>query len=148
MLKLINMCYEVAGLYITIPEGFEVEFIREKFLNDDMLMIKPANKNYTIYYDVEYDCSDAKEHMIETQKRMFKKVYPIEEITVNGLPGYQTTYNTKKQQCHEVRLLVEKSDTGDTEFLMIIFSGNNDIEEIKASDEFKKLLNGIRRKGY
>ncbi len=146
MLKLINLCYELAGLYITVPEGYEVESILEKYFSDNALMIKHADKDYTIVYYVEDDCPATKANIIDTQKRLLGKVYPIYEITVNGLFGYQTTYDTKKQQCFEARFPLKKTDTGNTEFVFMIFTVNNDIDEIKASDDFQKLLNGIRKK--
>ncbi len=147
MLELINMCYEVAGVRITIPEGYEIQILGDA-VSDNMLIIKPVNQNYMISYDVEYDCPDTKESFTETQENLYEKTFPIEEITLNGLSGYQSTYGDSTEQCYDARFLLKKTDTGNTVFSLMVYTPNNDIEEIKASENFKKLLNGIQKIEY
>ena len=45
-----------------------------------------------------------------------------------------------------MKLKFNKTEDGDTEFVFVLWTENNDIEDIKASPDFKKLLNGIRKK--
>lgn len=144
MIILKNFCFETAGINITIPDGYLLD-TSGNYIGEDVINIESADGDYNVVYNVDYNFSGTKESLTEMQQETFHKVQLIEEIETNGLKGHKSTYGNEKNQYFEARFLIDESDEGTTELSIVIETSNNDIEKIKASPEFKELLDGIQR---
>lgn len=143
--------FECNGVIVSVPENYYVyagpEFIDE----DNMLMFKPLDDRYCVIYQVWKHCSGTRESILEflTEDADIGKdiQYPhIEEIENNGLKGHHYICRFENEQYYEARFLIEETDKGCTQFVFCVTTTDYDIEKIKASPEFKVLLDGIRKK--
>ena len=72
----------------------------------------------------------------------------MEEIEINGLKGHYSIYRFDDKQYYKARFLIGETEKKITQFVFTLWTKNDDIKEIKASPEFKKLLGGIRKKDF
>ncbi len=113
---------------------------------DGGLAFYAIDGSHTVIYEILHDGKGTKKTLLETQKEDYGKNWEIEDIELNGLKGHCSTYGESYIQFYEARFLLGETEKGCTEFAFVVYTRNHDIEEIKASDHFKKLLNGIRKK--
>lgn len=147
MFLLKNECsFELNGISITVPSNYYIDGSPEDVL-ENKLSFYPLNKSFEVSYEVvEWD-KGTKESILEYERgyKSFNKFPPIEEFENNGLKGHHATYGNQINQYYEARFLLEGTDIDNIQFVFYIRTENQDIEEIKSSGEFEKLLNGVRK---
>lgn len=75
----------------------------------------------------------------------YKDFPPIEEFQNNSLKGHHGTYGSERNQYYEIRFLIDGTESDNIQFVFYIRTQNHDIEKIKSSLDFKKLLSSIRK---
>ena len=140
-----NLKFEVCGVSVEIPEDISI-ILDTDWTDENSLAFQHRDGKYNFNYEIIRNCMGTKEELIDSQQEICYETFPVEEIELNGLKGHHSTYSTNREQYYEARFSIDKSEDGNTEFVFVLWTKNNDIEKIKASSEFKKLLCGIRRK--
>ena len=138
-----KFCFEIDGIIEDISAVLDTDWTDENSL---AFQYGDGRYRYKFNYEIIRNCMGTKEALIDSQQEICYKIFPIEEIKLNGLKGHHSTYSTNREQYYEARFLIDKTKDGDTEFVFILWTENNDIEDIKASPDFKKLLHAIRKK--
>lgn len=143
-----NGCtFELNGVEITVPDNFYIDGSPDD-LSEEWLTFMPLDKSFSVRYEMNYNCRGTKEELYDFQFDDVdpdKPLSPIEKIEHNGLTGHQLTYKNECWQSYKVRFLLDKTDEGSTEFAISVNTDNLDIDKIKASPIFKRLLDGIRK---
>ena len=140
-----KLCFEIGGISAEISEDISA-VLDTDWTDGNSLVFKRSDGRYSFNYEISRNCMGTKEALIDSQQEICYKIFPVGEIELNGLKGHHSTYSTNREQYFEARFLIDKTEGGDTEFVFVLWTENNDIEDIKASPDFKKLLNGIRKK--
>ena len=139
-----NLKFEVCGVSVEIPE--EISIILDTDWTDENSLVFNHSGGYTFAYEISHNGTDTRTSLVESIKEISEVPFSVEPIGLNGLEGHHSTYADGSEQYYEARFLAAQTESGSTELTFVLWTKNNDIEEIKASHEFKKLLCGIRRK--
>ncbi len=145
MFTIKKMGFEVQNLKVEIPEDIGVYLDTNYSIGDYSFSFMSAKDGYRIDYDLAENRLGTKEEFLEYQTNLAERAFPIEEIEINGFNGYHSTFYTKKEQHYEIRFLIDETEDGYNEFRFALTAENN-IEDIKSSETFKKFLNGISKK--
>ena len=141
-----NLNFEICGVSVEIPE--EIGAVLDTNWTCENSIVFNHSDGYTFAYEISHRGTYTIKSLIDSIKELCEQTFPIEPIILNGLKGYCSTYVGGSDQYYEARFLAEESEDGDAEFVFILWTKNDDIKEIKASPEFKKLLGGIRKKDF
>ena len=145
-----NLKFEVCGVSVEIPEEVGA-VLNTEWTDKNSLIFNHKDDRYKFAYEISNKGTYTRKSLVESIREISDERFPIEPIELNGLEGHHSTYcndSDKEEQYYEARFLAKQRLDGCTEFVFIIWTKNNDIEEIKASPEFKKLLGGIRKKDF
>ena len=145
MFLLRNLKFEVCGVSVEIPEEIGAVFYSD-WTDENSLVFNHSGGGYTFAYEISHNGTDTRTSLVESIKEISEVPFSVEPIGLNGLEGHHSTYADGREQYYEARFLAAQTESGSTELTFVLWTKNNDIEEIKASHEFKKLLCGIRRK--
>ena len=140
-----NLKFEVCGVSVEIPEEIGAVFYSD-WTDENSLVFNHSGGGYTFAYEISHNGTDTRTSLVESIKEISEVPFSVEPIGLNGLEGHHSTYADGREQYYEARFLAAQTESGSTEFTFVLWTKNNDIEKIKASYEFKKLLCGIRRK--
>ena len=140
-----NLKFEVCGVSVEIPEEIGAVFYSD-WTDENSLVFNHSGGGYTFAYEISHNGTDTRTSLVESIKEISEVPFSVEPIGLNGLEGHHSTYADGREQYYEARFLAAQTESGSTELTFVLWTENNDIEEIKASPEFKKLLCGIRRK--
>ena len=140
-----NLKFEVCGVSVEIPEELGAVFYSD-WTDENSLVFNHSGGGYTFAYEISHNGTDTRTSLVESIKEISEVPFSVEPIGLNGLEGHHSTYAGGSEQYYEARFLAAQTESGSTELTFVLWTKNNDIEEIKASHEFKKLLCGIRRK--
>lgn len=140
-----NLKFEVCGVSVEIPEEIDAVFYSD-WTDENSLVFNHSGGGYTFAYEISHNGTDTRTSLVESIKEISEVPFSVEPIGLNGLEGHHSTYADGREQYYEARFLAAQTESGSTELTFVLWTKNNDIEEIKASHEFKKLLCGIRRK--
>ncbi len=140
-----NLKFEVCGVSVEIPEEIGAVFYSD-WTDENSLVFNHSGGGYTFAYEISHNGTDTRTSLVESIKEISEVPFSVEPIGLNGLEGHHSTYADGREQYYEARFLAAQTESGSTELTFVLWTKNNDIEEIKASHEFKKLLCGIRRK--
>ena len=140
-----NLKFEVCGVSVEIPEEIGAVFYSD-WTDENSLVFNHSGGGYTFAYEISHNGTDTRTSLVESIKEISEVPFSVEPIGLNGLEGHHSTYADGREQYYEARFLAAQTESGSTELTFVLWTKNNDIEEIKASYEFKKLLCGIRRK--
>ena len=140
-----NIIFEVCGVSVEIPEEIGAVFYSD-WTDENSLVFNHSGGGYTFAYEISHNGTDTRTSLVESIKEISEVPFSVEPIGLNGLEGHHSTYADGREQYYEARFLAAQTESGSTELTFVLWTKNNDIEEIKASYEFKKLLCGIRRK--
>ena len=141
-----NLKFETCGVSVEIPEEIGAVF-NSDWTDENSLVFNRSGGGYTFAYEISYNNStDTRTSLVESIKEISEYPFSVEPFGLNGLEGHHSTYAGGSEQYYEARFLAAQTESGSTELTFVLWTENNDIEEIKASYEFKKLLCGIRRK--
>ena len=142
-----NLKFEVCGVSVEIPEEIGAVFYSD-WTDENSLVFNHSGGGYTFAYEISHNGTDTRTSLVESIKEISEVPFSVEPIGLNGLEGHHSTYADGREQYYEARFLAEESEDSDAEFVFILWTKNDDIKEIKASPEFKKLLGGIRKKDF
>ena len=141
-----KLCFEIEGVSVEIPEEIGAVF-NSDWTDENSIVFNHSGGGYTFAYEISYNNStDTRTSLVESIKEISEYPFSVEPFGLNGLEGHHSTYVGGSEQYYEARFLAAQTESGSTELTFVLWTKNNDIEEIKASHEFKKLLCGIRRK--
>ena len=140
-----NLKFEVCGVSVEIPEEIGAVFYSD-WTDENSLVFNHSGGGYTFAYEISHNGTDTRTSLVESIKEISEVPFSVEPIGLNGLEGHHSTYADGREQYYEARFLAAQTESGSTELTFVLWTKNNDIEKIKASYEFKKLLCGIRRK--
>ena len=140
-----KLCFEIEGVSVEIPEEIGAVF-NSDWTDENSIVFNHSGGGYTFAYEISHNGTDTRKSLVESIKEISEYPFSVEPFGLNGLKGHHSTYSTNREQYFEARFLIDKTEDGDTEFVFVLWTENNDIEDIKASPDFKKLLNGIRKK--
>ena len=140
-----NLKFEVCGVSVEIPEEIGAVFYSD-WTDENSLVFNHSGGGYTFAYEISHNGTDTRTSLVESIKEISEVPFSVKPIGLNGLEGHHSTYADGREQYYEARFLAAQTESGSTELTFVLWTKNNDIEEIKASHEFKKLLCGIRRK--
>ena len=140
-----NLKFEVCGVSVEIPEEIGAVFYSD-WTDENSLVFNHSGGGYTFAYEISHNGTDTRTSLVESIKEISEVPFSVEPIGLNGLEGHHSTYADGREQYYEARFLAAQTESGSPELTFVLWTKNNDIEEIKASHEFKKLLCGIRRK--
>ena len=140
-----NLKFEVCGVSVEIPEEIGAVFYSD-WTDENSLVFNHSGGGYTFAYEISHNGTDTRTSLVESIKEISEVPFSVKPIGLNGLEGHHSTYADGREQYYEARFLAAQTESGSTELTFVLWTKNNDIEKIKASSEFKKLLCGIRRK--
>ena len=141
-----KLCLEIEGVSVEIPEEIGAVF-NSDWTDENSIVFNHSGGGYTFAYEISYNNStDTRTSLVESIKEISEVSFSVEPFGLNGLEGHHSTYAGGSEQYYEARFLAAQTESGSTELTFVLWTKNNDIEEIKASPEFKKLLYGIRKK--
>ena len=141
-----KLCFEIEGVSAEIPEDISA-VLDTDWTDENSLVFNHSSGGYTFAYEISYNNStDTRTSLVESIKEISEYPFSVEPFGLNGLKGHHSTYADGREQYYEARFLAAQTESGSTGLTFVLWTKNNDIEEIKASHEFKKLLCGIRRK--
>lgn len=141
-----KLCLEIEGVSVEIPEEIGAVF-NSDWTDENSIVFNHSGGGYTFAYEISYNNStDTRTSLVESIKEISEVSFSVEPFGLNGLEGHHSTYAGGSEQYYEARFLAAQTESGSTELTFVLWTKNNDIEEIKASYEFKKLLCGIRKK--
>ena len=141
-----KLCFEIEGVSAEIPEEIGAVF-NSDWTDENSIVFNHSGGGYTFAYEISYNNStDTRTSLVESIKEISEVSFSVEPFGLNGLEGHHSTYAGGSEQYYEARFLAAQTESGSTELTFVLWTKNNDIEEIKASPEFKKLLHGIRKK--
>lgn len=141
-----KLCLEIEGVSVEIPEEIGAVF-NSDWTDENSIVFNHSGGGYTFAYEISYNNStDTRTSLVESIKEISEVSFSVEPFGLNGLEGHHSTYAGGSEQYYEARFLAAQTESGSTELTFVLWTKNNDIEEIKASPEFKKLLHGIRKK--
>ena len=141
-----KLCFEIEGVSAEIPEDISA-VLDTDWTDENSLVFNHSSGGYTFAYEISYNNStDTRTSLVESIKEISEVPFSVEPLGLNGLKGHHSTYADGREQYYEARFLAAQTESGSKELTFVLWTKNNDIEEIKASYEFKKLLCGIRRK--
>ena len=141
-----KLCFEIEGVSVEIPEEIGAVF-NSDWTDENSIVFNRSGGGYTFAYEISYNNStDTRTSLVESIKEISEYPFSVEPFGLNGLEGHHSTYAGGSEQYYEARFLAAQTESGSTELTFVLWTKNNDIEEIKASPDFKKLLCGIRRK--
>ena len=140
-----NLKFEVCGVSVEIPEEIGAVFYSD-WTDENSLVFNHSGGGYTFAYEISHNGTDTRTSLVESIKEISEVPFSVKPIGLNGLEGHHSTYADGREQYYEARFLAAQTESGSTGLTFVLWTKNNDIEEIKASHEFKKLLCGIRRK--
>lgn len=147
MFLLKNECsFELNGIRITVPSNYYIDGSPD-YLHENKLSFYPLDKSFEASYEVVEWEKGTKESFLEYARggKSYNDFPPIEEFENNGLNGHHATYGDHKNQYYEARFLLDGTESHNIQLVFFIRTENQDIEEIKSSVEFKKLLNNVRK---
>ena len=130
--------FETYGVTVEIPEDLS-DFFYVYWLDECSFAFRCIAYRYIFSYEVT---EGKKEKLLKLQSNSI----PVEEIEINGLKGHCSIYRFDDKQYYKARFLIGETEKKITQFVFTLWTKNDDIKEIKASPEFKKLLGGIRKK--
>ena len=142
MIKIKNAEFTAHNIGITIPENFRVDITPEKFGVEGTLAVQHITNEYYASYETIYDGMDLREELLSCNYNP----EDIKEIEHNGL---KCCYVVSKKNCehvYEARFLIEETDEDVVQLIFMVTDLNKNIDKIMESEDFKKLLNGIRLK--
>ena len=140
-----NLKFETCGVSVEIPEEIGAVF-NSDWTDENSLVFNHSGGGYTFAYEISHNGTDTRTSLVESIKEISEYPFSVEPFGLNGLEGHHSTYAGGSEQYYEARFLAAQTESGSTELTFVLWTENNDIEEIKASPDFKKLLCGIRRK--
>ena len=139
-----NLAFEVCGVSVEITEEIGAVLNTDR-TDENSLVFNNSDGGYTFAYEISRKGTYTRKSLIESISEVSDEPFSIEPIELNGLKGHHSTYIGGREQYYEARFVAEQTESGGTEFVFILWTENNDIEAIKASPDFKKLLGGIRK---
>lgn len=133
-----NCWLEHSGVSFRIPKNYYFDPEEPYYF-----CCMPRKKGFKVYYELCWEDIDIEQSLKEYQQETYETYAPIQKIEHNGLEGYSSTFGDIEEEIFiAIFSIVDKAE----DFNRLNFSIRTEkfnIEEIKASPEFRKLFDQI-----
>lgn len=144
MIKIKNAELEIENISITIPENFRADIDDDHpciTCGENIFSVRHETEDYYVIFEISFDWADPIEAIISNA---VEPKPTVKEFKRGGLSGYKAAYRSTVIDVYEERFILEETDEESVQLSILIAAEKGEIEKIMETEDFKKLLNGIR----